>query len=458
MTKLLPNGWELLRRIEGISLMGILGRLGWTGFAQKEFVAAKAILRVCAIFLAGFVLAETAMGQSAGQAAAPAKAAPVLGTIKTISGGELTLTSDGGAEIKVLLPAEVKLLRVPPGSKDLKEAVAIQLSELQAGDRILVRGKAGDAPSSLVASSIIAMKKNDLTEKQARERDEWQKHGIGGLVKSTDDAGKITISTTSLAGNKDVTVVVGKGTEVRRYTANSVKFDDAKPSTIGEIHAGDQLRARGTRSADGAEFTADEIVSGSFRNISGTISTVDASGGTITLTDLATKKPVEIKITGDSQLRKLPEMMAQRIAVRLKGGAPDAGGSTTAGAARPAGTTQADAGVRGAGARANPAAGANGGGNGVGMGPGGSGPGAGTRGVAGGDLQQMLTRLPASSLSDFQKGDVVMIVATSGQKDSQATAITLVGGVEPILQASPQGQGASILGPWSLSGGDAGTP
>jgi hypothetical protein len=70
----------------------------------------------------------------------------------------------------------------------------------------------------------------------------------------------------------------------------------------------------------------------------------------------------------------------------------------------------------------------------------------------------MLARLPASSLSDFQKGDVVMIVASAGQKDSQATAITLVGGVEPILQASPQGQGASILGPWSLNGGggDAG--
>jgi hypothetical protein len=456
--------------------MGIFGRLGFTGFLLAGLVSTRtvtvpAVLAICAIFLTASGLRGTATGpsvaQGAGQAAASAKAAPVLGTIKAISAGELTLTSDAGAEVKVSLPAEVKLLRVPPGSIDLKEAMPMQLSELQAGDRILVRGKAGDAASSLVASSIIAMKKSDLTEKQAHERDEWQKHGIGGLVKSTDEAGKITISTTSLAGNKDVTVVVGKSTMVRRYAANSVKFDDAKPSTIAEIHAGDQLRARGTRSADGGEFAADEIVSGSFRNISGTISAVDAGAGTITLTDLATKKPVEIKIAADSQLRKLPEMMAQRIAVRLKGGVPDAGGSATAGAAKPAGT-QADAGGRGAGALANPAGvgaggrtgAGNGGVAGPGVGPGGGGAGAGARGAAGGDLQQMLARLPASSLNDFQKGDVVMMVASAGQKDSQATAITLVGGVEPILQASPQGQGTSILGPWSLSGGggDAGAP
>ena len=76
-------------------------------------------------------------------------------------------------------------------------------------------------------------------------------------------------------------------------------------------------------------------------------------------------------------------------------------------------------------------------------------------------MQQMLSRLPVSPLSDFQKGDVVMIVATSDPAGGQATVITLLGGVEPILQASTQSQAASILSPWSLSqggGGDAGTP
>ena len=88
----------------------------------------------------------------------------------------------------------------------------------------------------------------------------------------------------------------------------------------------------------------------------------------------------------------------------------------------------------------------------------GGGRGAGESG-GGGDLQQLLSRLPANTLADFQKGDAVLIVATTGQKETQATAITLLGGVEPILQASPQA--ASILTPWSLNSGggaDAGTP
>jgi hypothetical protein len=80
-------------------------------------------------------------------------------------------------------------------------------------------------------------------------------------------------------------------------------------------------------------------------------------------------------------------------------------------------------------------------------------------GGARGDLQQMLSRLPASGLGDFQKGDALLVVATASSSDAKLTAITVVGGVEIILQATSQSQAASILSPWSLSGGgDAGTP
>src|ERR1700692_2494563 len=72
---------------------------------------------------------------------APAKTPPAVGTIKNISADSLTLTADSGGEIKVLLSADTKIFRVPPGSKDLKDAAAIQVSDLQPGDRVLVRGK-----------------------------------------------------------------------------------------------------------------------------------------------------------------------------------------------------------------------------------------------------------------------------------------------------------------------------
>ena len=72
------------------------------------------------------------------------------------------------------------------------------------------------------------------------------------------------------------------------------------------------------------------------------------------------------------------------------------------------------------------------------------------------DLQQLIARMPASTLNDFQKGDAVMIVSTEGTA-AGVTAITLLGGVEPILEASPNG-GGMLLAPWSLGApsGDAG--
>jgi hypothetical protein len=241
-----------------------------------------------------------------------------------------------------------------------------------------------------------------------------------------------------------------------------VKFDDATAAPIDQIKSGDQLRARGQRSADGGELTADEVVSGSFRNISGTINSIDAGAKTITVEDLVTKKPVVVKIADTSQLRKLPAPMAQRIAARLKGGAGDSAGSAPA--ATPAGGT-ANAGNAGtrtpAGGSAleqnagNPT-GQGGAAGGAAGGPGGSRAGAGAGGQ-GGDLQQAITKMPASNLSDLQKGDAVMIVATgsnSADGTGSVVAITLLSGVEPILQASPSGQ--SILTPWTMSGAPGG--
>jgi hypothetical protein len=66
--------------------------------------------------------------------------------------------------------------------------------------------------------------------------------------------------------------------------------------------------------------------------------------------------------------------------------------------------------------------------------------------------------MPAVSLGDLHKGDAVMIVATQGTAAGGATAITLVSGVELILQAAPSGSQAMMLAPWSLSapgGGDS---
>ncbi|HVH60637.1 MAG TPA: hypothetical protein VM709_09900, partial [Candidatus Sulfotelmatobacter sp.] len=176
---------------------------------------------------------------------------------------------------------------------------------------------------------------------------------------------------------------------------------------------------------------------GTFRNIAGTISSIDTSANTITVQDLATKKPVTLRIAGDSQLRKLPLQMAQGVAMRLRRAEP---GSQNA----PAGSVSATQGARSGEMQTS-------GGSG---GPGG----AGRNGGGGGDFQQALNRMPPATLAELQKGDAVMIVATEG---GLPLVITLLGGVEPILQASPNSNASTILSPWSLSeapSGEAGNP
>jgi len=374
----------------------------------------------------------------------PPAARPV-GTIKSISGNTLILTTDAGSDVTVQLQDATKLVRIAPGQKDLKDATPIQLIDVQPGDRILVRGKLADDGKSVLAVSVIAMKKADIAEKQSREREEWQKHGFGGLVNNVDTAnGTISVALPSSGEKKSVAVHLSKDTILRRYALDSVKFDDAKPAPLDQIKPGDQLRARGIGSADGAEFTADEIVSGTFRNIAGTISALDATAGTITIQDLVSKKPIFVKIAAESQLRKLPPPMAQRIAARLKGSSTEA--QSSAPAPNAAGTTA------NAEQTTKPTTAPSGGSGSGGMGrPGGGGA---------ADLQQAISRMPAATLADLQKGDAVMVVATEGGPNAASTVITLLGGVEPILEASPKSGASTILSPWSLSsgGGEAAAP
>jgi hypothetical protein len=48
------------------------------------------------------------------------------------------------------------------------------------------------------------------------------------------------------------------------------------------------------------------------------------------------------------------------------------------------------------------------------------------------------------------------VVATQGETSGAGTAITLLSGVEPILQAAPTAGQAMMLAPWSLGGPSVG--
>jgi hypothetical protein len=326
-----------------------------------------------------------------------------LGTVTAISGNTLTVKTDAGDVRQVDVPDTAAIKRIAPGQKDLSTAETIQFGDLATGDRVLVRLDPAATGANGQASQIVAIKQADVAQKQQNDREDWQRRGVGGLVKSVDSAAGVIVLTSGVGATaKTITINTTKATMLKRYAPASVSYSAAVPAPIDAIHAGDQLRARGTKNADGTEIAADEVISGTFRNLSGAISSLDTASSTLVVKDLATKKQVTIHITGDAQMRRLPDTMARMLAMRLQGASSGSGGA---------------------------AAGAN------------------QRG--GGDPQQMLNRAPVIQLADLKKGDAVMLVATDGA--TEVTAITLLAGVEPLLEAPAASQ--SLLNNWSMNSG-----
>ena len=324
-----------------------------------------------------------------------------VGTITALGGNTLTVKTDQGQACPVEVPTTASLKRIAPGQRDLSAAQTIQFSDLAVGDRALVRLDPGAPAGAAQALQIVIVKQEDVALKEQKEREDWQRHGVGGLVKSVDAAsGAIVLTSGAGAAAKTITVHTSSATMLKRYAPASVRFDAALPAPIEAIHVGDQLRARGAKNADGTEIAAEEVVSGSFRNISGTIASLDASASTLLVKDLATKKPVTVHISTEAQMRRLPDRAAQILAARLK---ETSGGGQTGRL---------------------------------------SGQGA-------GDPQQMITRAPAIQFADLKKGEAVILVATEGT--TEVTAITLLAGVEPLLESSAASQ--DLLSNWSMNTG-----
>ena len=345
-----------------------------------------------------------------GQTAIPRQS----GTVKAVTPHDLVLTTAAGQDFAVSVPANARILLVPPGSHDLSAAQGGTIGDIAGGDRVIVSGTAGDTGAVLNATRVLVMKSGAIAASHAEQEAAWT-HGIGGIVRSVDRAaGIITVS----SGARTLTVDTSANTVVRRYAGASVRFEDAVRSTVGAIHPGDQIRVRGQHTGDESTVVADEIVTGSFSNFSGSIAAIDPTLGTVTLKDLATKRTVVVAVTPQSNLRRLPPGAAGMLAGRGRSG--DASGSHGGQPPTPSAAPEAT------GAAAGPA----------------------RSGGPGGDLSRMVNRLPTETLPGLKPGDAVMIVASNNLQTEQPTAITLLVGVEQILAAHPSGE--TTLSPWSL--------
>ena len=361
-----------------------------------------------------------------------AQAARATGDVTQIQPGHLTVHTEKG-DIQVELPEGAKLLRVPPGSKDLKLAAPIAVTDISPGDRAVILGHLADDQQTIQATRVVVMTKSDLSSFHAAEVREWQTRGIEGVVKAVGaDNQEITIAAPNhppTPGNMTHPVILTTTpkTVLLRYAPNSVQFADAKPSNLAGLKVGDQLRALGTQSDDGSHYAADKVVFGTFHNLGATVVSVDAQANTLTAKNLATNKQVVVHVNADCKIHQLPEFVAQMIARLSTGGTGGAAGSAGSG---------------------GPPAG----------GPGGRGPDGGNGGRHGGmsNLSQALENMPAVALGDIKRGEPIVIFSSEGTSPSEVTAIYILTGVEPILAAQPKGGGEMNLGTWNLSlGGGA---
>ncbi|MCU1235343.1 MAG: hypothetical protein JWP63_3310 [Candidatus Solibacter sp.] len=344
--------------------------------------------------------------------AAPAQT-PTRSMVGTVSAfkaesAEIEIKPDNGVPVAFKVTADTMAQKVAPGVTDLKQAEAIKVTEVALGDRVLATPEAGT--SNL--RRIVVMSATEIEKKNAADKADWSKRGVSGVVASKS-GNDITLKIRTMGGEQLAVVTVTGKTTFKRYAPVSVKFADAHNSKIAEIAVGDQVRARGQKSEDGLKVMADDVVFGTFVTKAGAITAINPETREVTVKDLSNNKPLTIKFTADSQMKKMPDM----------GGMMGRGGAAMGGA--PGG--MARGGMPGRG------------------------------GMGGMDINAMLERMPQTKLEDLKPGELVVVSSTKGAKSDQVTAIMMLANADMLLQmaAAQSGGGAGRSG-GGMSGGMGG--
>jgi hypothetical protein len=371
----------------------------------------KAQFLSIALVLAGVFAGSGAQAQTtpaAGSTAAPQTGDPsispnrALGEVKVkdAAGKQLIIKTDAGSLVTVVLNDATSYMRVAPGETTLTNATKITFADVAEGDRVLALGKVSEDQKLVPARNLVVMTKADIAKKQEAERAEWKKRGVLGIITALKPETKeITISSRTMAGPQALIIPISEKVELRRYAPDSIKFADASVAKFDDLKVGDQLRALGERNPEGTAFTAEKVVTGSFKTVGGVVTAIDPGTGEVKINDLQTKQPLTIVVKHDAVLRKFPpasEMGGMMMMGRPGGGA---GGQSAAGPGAGQGSGQGGQGGRGGGL----------------------------------NMQDMLERLPTIAIADVKVGDTIIVSSTKGADPARLTAISLITGADTLL-------------------------
>jgi len=304
----------------------------------------------------------------------------VLGTVTDfrVNSLEIGVKADGGGSVWVKFDSETEVLLAVPGEKDLSHAVPARIADIARDDRVMVSFVAGMAE----ARRIVVVAASAIARRNAAERLDWEKRGLSGIV-AARDGDQIALEIRTPEGAQRTTVTVTPKTVIRRYAPDSVKFAEAQPATLAQIAVGDQLRVRGDKSEDGTKLAADNVVFGSFLTSLGTIAEVDRGKGEMKILDMTSKKPLTVRLTADTRMKKIPDMHEPT---------PAHGGHQPA------------------------------------------------------NIAQMLQQLPAGTVDDLKVGTSVVVTSTRGSHADRVTGIMVIANVDGLIQmAQSQAEGASPM-------------
>lgn len=300
----------------------------------------------------------------------------VLGEVTEINAStrQLTLTTAAGKKQPIKIDDKAIFRRVPPGEKSLDKAVEITLADISVGDRVLARGATDDQAKVFLARALVVMSKAEITKKSEADRAEWVRRSISGMVKEINPQTKeITMVSRTTDGEQSVVITTGGNVRFRRYAPDSGKFSNLVQSSFDELKVGDQLRVLGEKSADGARYKAEEILSGRVRTSGGPIVSLDADSGEITIDDVATRKQLKVVINKDSVIRRFtPELVKQLQAAE--------------------------------------------------------------GGKGGGNIQNMIDHLPAITVAELKPGNAIMVSSMVGVDPTRVNAVMIAAGVEEFLK------------------------
>jgi hypothetical protein len=347
----------------------------------------------------------------------------VVGEVTAVdaAAGRVTVRTDSGSVVTLFTDEKTEYLRLPPGETAMDRAARATREDVHVGDRVLALDFDGNSPAGGHARRLVLMGRAGAAQ-AARE----EGRRVGGRIVALDPAKKqIVIESRARGAFETLTLDASGDVRFLRFAPDSLRTSDARPASFADLKVGDSLRATGERSADGARFVPEEVITGSFTRVVGIVSAVDAARGEVTVRNEQTGQTTTLAVGPRSTLRRVTPEFARAVTERAERAAREA--------------EQRAAGEAARGRQAGAGSGVRRGGEGE------------RRGGAG--LQQMFESLPAAAVADIRKGDAVVVTATPGADASRATAITLVTGGVDFLRRLQQLQRGTEGNPRRMSPG-----